>query len=242
MDPSKNHARALLGIALLSLTLVAPSRLHVFDWSEGKVLRVKGYPHAKPLSALSSADLDQDGYLEQIILLDGGLEIRRHGVTLWASPSDWQVTQAQITDINHDQIAEITLLVWREFRPWPIDAYLPHPGRIQGFHDQHNRSCHLILIGWQRGAYRELWAGSALADPILGFTAADLDQDGRQELATLETKYDSLSPLGQAIALWEWNGFGFSLRSRAQGHFYMITTIQTYDGQELLLTQGNLRR
>jgi hypothetical protein len=243
MNPSKFRSPTLLCIGMLSLSLLAPSHLHVFSWAEGKLVRLNGYLHAQVSPDLPSVDLDQDGQPEQAFLQKDRLEIRSHGKVVWSSPTDWHITQARITDLNHDHLPEVTLLVWREFRPWPIDAYLPHPGRIQDFHDQHNRSCHLILIGWHRGAYYELWAGSALADPILDFAAADLDQDGWQELATLETQYDAFTPVANAIAIWEWNGFGFSLRSREpQGRFYSITAIETRGGQELLLVQGTPRR
>jgi hypothetical protein len=162
---------------------------------------------------------------------------------VWSSPNDWEVVQTRITDLNRDGSPEVALLLWREFSPWPIDAYIPHPGRIQDFHNRENRSCHLILIGWRHGAYRELWAGSALADPLIDFTPADINQDGYQELIALESRYDAHILESSAITLWEWNGFGFTLLSRGpRGHFHSLATLQTPHGQELLLAQGILRR
>ncbi len=243
MNPSKTQSRMLLCISILSLSLVAPSHLQILTRSGEGLVEFTSTPSTWVASNPASGDLDQIGQPEQLRMNHHRAEIWSQDAMLWTSPADWHITQARITDLNHDHIPEVTLLIWRPFKPWPIDAYLPHPGRIQGFHNQYNRSCHLILIGWHRGAYRELWAGSALADPILDFTAADLDQDGRQELVTLESQYDTLAPVAHAIALWEWNGFGFSLRSRGpQGRFHTITAIKTFDGQELLLVQGNLRR
>ena len=116
------------------------------------------------------------------------------------------------------------MAVWRPFEPWPVDAWQPHGGRIAGFHDAQNRSCHIILWGWAETQFRELWAGSALAEPVLAFFAADWDDDGRDELMTVESTYDHPEQ-GSALALWEWNGFGFSLmdrRNTGPGRFVLL--------------------
>ncbi len=52
-----------------------------------------------------------------------------------------------------------------------------------------------------------------MAEPVLGFFAADWNADGRDELMTVESTYD-FPAQGRAVALWEWNGFGFSLTDR----------------------------
>ena len=113
---------------------------------------------------------------------------------------------------------EVILLVWRPFQPWPVDRFTPYGGRIDTFHDDQGNSCQVILVGWQRGAFRELWAGSAMIRPLFNLTLADLDHDGRQELAALESTYEKP---GQAIALtvWGWQGFGFTLIDRLEGPF-----------------------
>ena len=99
-------------------------------------------------------------------------------------------------------------------------------------------SCHLILIGWQRGTYRELWAGSALADPLRDFTAADLDGDGWQELVALEGRYaDPVSVPAHALTAWEWNGFGFTLLARQSGAFREVSAVTASEGQPILLLQ-----
>jgi hypothetical protein len=153
------------------------------------------------------------------------------------------ITKVEITDLNRDQMPELALLVWREFAPWPIDAYIPHPGRIQNHQNQENRSCHLILTGFRHGEFQELWAGSALADPILDFAVGDLNHDGHQELIALEGKYDDHVFARPSITLWEWNGFGFTLLTRGALDFFpSLSIFETPIGQELLLAQGIFRR
>jgi hypothetical protein len=128
------------------------------------------------------------------------------------------------------------LLVWRAFQPWPVDRWLPHGGRIAGFHDGQNDSCHLILIGRRPDGYGELWAGSALADPILAFAGADLNGDGLQELATIEGRY-AASGSGPArdLKVWEWNGFGFTVVSTVEGAFSTMALVRDENGRVLIL-------
>ncbi|RPI31849.1 MAG: hypothetical protein EHM70_10465 [Chloroflexota bacterium] len=188
----------------------------------------------QPQSILTQANLDDDGGFEFLRLEDERLTIVSSGEPAWESPPHWQVKKAAMTDLNRDGRLEATLLVRRPFKPWPVDAFMPHGGRIDAYQDSHGYSCHIILIGWKRGAYRELWAGSAMSDPLLDIIAIDLDGDGRQELAALESRYDALpgAPAG-AITTWEWNGFGFTILARLPGSFNELA-IDNVSGDILL--------
>jgi hypothetical protein len=206
-----------------------------------------GKLHTQPLSeeselqnytgSLPPTDLDGDGLHEDVRLQQGKLEILKDGQIAWESDQGWQVAQARFADLNQDGSTEIALLVWRDFRPWPVDRYLPNGGRITGFQNAQGQSCHLILIGWKRGRFRELWAGSALAEPLLAFATADLDGDGKEELVALETQYD-ISPQSpsRSLSLWEWNGFGFTLLDRVKGNFHDLAIIPALNGEALIIT------
>jgi hypothetical protein len=199
-------------IAVCSLITIFRTHLTQWEWMNGDFIAMDPQS-STPFVPLREADLNSDGSHEQILLHGNGVSIERGSEILWASPPEWKIRATQITDLNHDGLKELTLLVWRPFKPWPVDKVLPHGGRIAGFHDAQNQSCHIILIGWAGGGFRELWAGSALAEPLLDFYSADWNGDGRQELMAFETEYDH--PLeGKALSLWEWNGFGFSLLGR----------------------------
>jgi hypothetical protein len=169
---------------------------------------------ARQVIPLMRSDLNQDGAEECLHLQNGIASVVncRDGNILWQSPSTWQVREAQITDLNRDGIPEVTLLVWRPFKPWPIEQNDPSGGRIKDFHDSANQSCHVILIHWSHGTFRELWAGSALVRPVSQLTVGDVDGDGWQELVALEGYYDS--PLmGGSLTVWRWQGFGFVLQA-----------------------------
>jgi hypothetical protein len=146
-----------------------------------------------------------------------------HAAVIWQSPQGWQVREAFFSDLNRDKEPELALLVWRPFKTWPVDSFLPQGGRISTFHNMDGYSCHLILIQ-PDGDFKELWAGSALANPLHSLVAFDLDGDGWQELVGIEYAYDSNSTAGSIVA-WQWNGFGFSLLDREVGKFSSFQVI-----------------
>jgi hypothetical protein len=236
--------RAILLInSALALILVSPARLNLFMWDHEGLIQTN-YPADALVSAeLSSADLNGDGRLENLDFIASTAIIQRNGEILWSSPPDWRVIQASISDFNNDDQPEVALLLWREFAPWPVDAYMLHAGRIDDFHDRHNQSCHLILIGWRGQAFGEIWAGSALADPIVAFRAADLEGDGRHELIALEGDYTSSKLVAQSLTIWDWNGFGFTLRWRGlEGNLQAVSVSQSDKGPLFLIVQGTARR
>jgi hypothetical protein len=97
-------------------------------------------------------------------------------------------------------------------------------------------SCHIILIGWVEGQFRERWAGSALAAPVKSFAVADLTGEGKQLLVALESEYtDPLSAPARRLKIWEWNGFGFTLVSQKDGLFSYLSIVQAGDGRIFIL-------
>jgi hypothetical protein len=181
-------------------------------------------------------DFDGDGIIEKITLTNGHVTVQNGEQIRWESPKAWQVQQIQVADLNNDNRPEIVLLVWRPFKPWPVDAWLPNGGRISEFHNSAGMSCHIILIGWDGNSFRERWAGSALAEPVKAFAAADLAGNGKQLLVTLESKYEDLfSAPAQNLKVWEWNGFGFSIVSKVQGAFNQLAIARESNGRVLIL-------
>lgn len=227
-------------IAPLSLLLIiqlTPVPVRAWDFGSGELIPVVFPTGTSPVTLPDSADLDLDGTSETLLQAEGSLSILSGSKTAWSSPSGWEVVQSAFTDLNHDSIMEVTLLVWRPFEPWPVDRFLPYGGRIAGFHDGGSYSCHLILIGWTGDGIGELWAGSALAEPTTTFTAADLDEDAIQELITLEGRYifKGSSP-ALTLKVWRWNGFGFTAVSHVEGKFTSLALSREESGRILILT------
>ncbi len=230
-------SRISLLLAVAALVLSTPVPIRAWQWDDAMLRRVPAPFVWRAVEAETSTDFDGDGLLETLTLTNGRATIETEVQTRWQSPRGWRVVQAQIADLNRDGQPEAALLVWRPFKPWPVDAWLPNGGRISSFHDSNGVSCHLILIGWKQNAFRELWAGSALADPIKSFAAVDLTGDGRQYLVTLEGEYDDpLSAPARRLKVWEWNGFGFTVVNEVEDSFSLMAITRTETGQVLILT------
>jgi hypothetical protein len=228
-----------LPFSLLSLLLIiqlTPVCVRAWELDSDILVLTKFPSGTAPISPPAQADLDADGIFETLVITGGHLAILSGDNTVWQSPAEWDVLQSAFTDLNRDGAPEAALLVWRPFKSWPVDEFLPYGGRIAGFHDQQGNSCHLILIGWIRGRYNELWAGSALADPITAFAAADLNNDSAQELITLEGRYAvKRSTPAHVLKVWEWNGFGFSVVSNVEGLFSSLVLARE-ESRILILT------
>jgi len=229
-------AQTRLLIAIAALALVSPAPIHAWELKDRTLERVSLPSGTHMVVAETSADFDHDGVPETLTLTGGRAVIQTESRIRWQSPQAWQVEQAQIADLNRDGLPEAALLVWRPFKPWPVDEWLPNGGRINDFHNSRGLSCHIILIGWYRDSFRERWAGSALAEPVNRFAVADLRGNGQQYLVTLEGNYDDPSSApSKRLKVWEWNGFGFTVVSTLQRPFSLMATVQTKDGRVLIL-------
>lgn len=141
-------------------------------------------------------------------------------------PASWQVRASLRTDLNRDGQSECALLVWRPWEDWPIMRWSDSPSPITGNRDARGDSSHIILI--DPSSHRELWAGSALAVPIIQIATGDVDGDGEAELIALEGDYATgRSGPARHVAVWKWNGFGFTLAWRSP--IRRLSTLNLYD-------------
>ena len=231
--------RKFFPILLLSLGMLlqaSPARLRALGFESAGLLPASIPAGNVPVIPVTQADLDGNSSPETLELDGGRLSILSSGEIVWQSPELWKIVQAAISDLNRDGIPEVTLLLWRPFRPWPADQWLPNGGRISEFRNAEGQSCHIILIGWTRDGYHELWAGSAMADPIIFFAVADLNTNNTQELVALEGRYTGpKSAPARTLKVWEWNGFGFTVVSSIDGLFSNIALVQAKNGRILML-------
>lgn len=224
MIPTRSHKSKFLILILsfLALLLITASSSSFWQLLNGKLVPSAIQKVGRPQTFLKpklAGDLNSDGDTECLANSGESLQITDCvSEILWESPADWRVTEAQMGDMNHDGVDEAVLLVWRPFRPWPTDRFMPYGGRIESHQNLDGQSCQVILVGWLKDDYREIWAGSALAHPISNVQVADLDGDGLLELAALENDYDSNQKGGQ-LTIWRWIGFGFSLLDRTESRW-----------------------
>jgi hypothetical protein len=144
-------------------------------------------------------------------------------------PADWHIAATELADVTGDGSAECVLLVWRPWRDWPVQRWLPTASPLTGFHDARGDSCHVILLDPHDG--REIWAGSALPAPLLDLAVGDVDADGQNEVVTLEGRYVT-GRAGPAfhVDVWEWNGFGFTLAWRSPPGLFHQLRLTDVDG------------
>jgi hypothetical protein len=121
---------------------------------------------------------------------------------VWRSPDTWRVVDLALGDPNDDGRHELLLAFWR-----PDDDGVP---RSQPF-----------IVGYRGGVYRTVWGGSPVDNPIYEVALGDVDGDGREDLVVLEE---------QAVAVWRWHGWGFSLMWRSPPGRY----------QDLILSEEGL--
>jgi hypothetical protein len=224
----------ILGLILCSLLQISPHPVAAYQYSETVWIPVV-YPADAQISRNSNQnDLDGDGRFEILSIHAGQAALESNGKLVWQSPITWNVKQGLMSDLNNDGQPEITLLLTRPYQSWPVDRWLPYGGRISSFQDAFGQSCHIILIGWVNGRYKETWAGSSMSEPAIEIGVVHIQPGGRDYLVTLESEYDNpiLKP-GHIIKTWEWNGFGFSLLSSLPGEYGGFLIIQSRSDPEI---------
>ncbi len=223
--------------SILTLIQLSPAPLRAWELAGDSIQAVPLPLASQEIIQPVRSDFDKNGVFERLEIFRGQAQILTGDQILWQSPSEWNVRQVGLSDLNQDGAVEAVLLVWRPFKSWPVDRWLPNGGRIDEFMNAQGESCHIILIGWHRNHFTERWAGSALAQPVTKLALADLNNDGFDELITLDSSYEAASDSpAHALKVWEWNGFGFNIVSKLEGKFEDLIVAQTPDKRTIFLT------
>lgn len=187
-----------------------------------------------------SIDLTGDGAAERVELRNGRLFLFEELRKVWQSPPEWRVLDAAVGDPNLDGRNEIVVA-------------LEKPDQVG------MRRSHPFIIGFRGGVYREVWGGSAVANRILEVELMDIDQDAEEELIVIEeicADHRSQNPekvehgvfmstmerCTRAVAVWDWNGWGFSLFWRSASADYQNLGLCNPPGAESILCVERLWR
>ncbi len=103
-------------------------------------------------------------------------------------------SKVQCGDVQGDGTMDIAITVYKKTRFHPVEAKRP------------------FFYYLNNGNLVPLWRGSRLSRPFRDFVLADLDQDGADEILSLE---ETLEGKG-ILALYDWAGFGFDLAAQSR--------------------------
>ena len=150
---------------------------------------------------------------QRIELKNGQLKVWRpnqHGEwqEIWESKPGWQVKQFGFGDADEDGRNELIFSLWKSDGPDDKGQLRSHP----------------FVYGWRRAAFRPVWAGSALADPIREFALSNFAQSGNgptNQLIVLEGSYSEAQDApARYVTVWQWNGWGYELLWRSPAGTY----------------------
>jgi hypothetical protein len=172
--------------------------------------------YIKPLAGLANNNLPV-----QYELKKGQLTIKDNGKTLWQTPLEWWVDRYVVADSDSDGKLNINLSVWKQGN---FGSHLPF--WIQE-NDQSIKN-HFFVFEFKNNQPKPTWQSSNLEHPNCEFAFADLDNDGRDELVVIEGEYrEDLQCIGNYLAVWKWNGWGFSNEWRsAEGNYKNLTVLK----------------
>ena len=181
------------------------------------------------ISKKEDADLDDNLIKETYILEDGQLKITENSKILWQSPSDWWIDDFVLADSNNDGVTDINLSVWK-----PGDFGPSKPFWIK--ENDMSIKNHFFVFDLVRGVMNPIWQSSNLAVPNCGFTFADIDGDGKDDLVTIEGDYSQkFECKGNYVAVWKWNGWGFSNEWRSEQGNFSNLEIEKKDGRNYII-------
>lgn len=153
-------------------------------------------------------DLTGDGKGETIRREGEQITIYEEGTAVWRSPVEWRVVDAALGDPNDDGRFELMLAIWRKDGAG------------------HERS-QPYMVGHRGGEYALLWGGRPVVDPIQELALADVDGDGIEELVVI---IEQAGGLAHSVAVWQWQGWTFSLQWQSEPGWYEDLVIQ--EGEE----------
>jgi len=197
---------------LLARILPPPPRL-AFACQEDACQPVAA-PSAEPAGRFYSGqiDLTGDGVVETVRREGEQVVVYEAGTAVWRSPAEWRVVDVALGDPNDDGRYEIMLAIWRR----------------DGAGYERSQP---YIVGYRGGRYDLLWGGRPVADPIQALALGDVDGDGVEELVVLAE-----GAAGTAVAVWQWQGWTFSLQWRSAPGNYDEMALVAGVGERPLIT------
>ncbi len=194
--------------------------------SQGEVL-VKMSKNSKVNANEKVADLNNNSILEYYSLKKGRLTISEKKKIIWRSPSNWWISSFVLADSNNDGVKDINLLLWKSGDFGPSKPFWVKKNDM-------SVKNHFFLLDFVNGNIQQIWGSSNLSRPNCQFQVADIDNDGKNELIVLEGKYQNAGCKGNHVAVWRWDGWGFTKVWRSLEGSFSSLGISYNDGQSYI--------
>lgn len=196
----------------------------VFIWNnESKTFRQEEKMIAAGSSERNNEYLSNIG--EKYILSGGKLTVYSNDKVIWQSPEDWTVDSFAVSDITGKGEDELGLSVWKAG-----DFGKEKPFWVKE-NDQSIKN-HFFVYRIENGDLKPIWQSSNLDKPNCEFVIAGADYDGKNELVVIEGDYSwGISCKGEYLAVWRWNGWGFTNFWRSNKGSYKNLRRDIVDGK-----------
>ncbi|MEI7480463.1 MAG: CapA family protein, partial [bacterium] len=177
------------------------------------------------------ADLNKNSIKEIYILKDGQLIISEGGKMVWQSPVEWWIDNFILADANNDGLIDINLAVWKAG-----NFGTSKPVWVK--ENDMSIKNHFFVFDYIKDEVKPIWQSSNLEAPNCEFAIKDVNGDGKNELVATEGDYSQKPNCnGKYVAIWTWNGWGFSNEWRSNKGNYNNLEIESKNGDEYIVAE-----
>ena len=168
-----------------------------------------------------------------LVLESGSLTVLHRDQKVWSSDPTWDVPQLLVGDVDNDDQQEVALALWKPYHREPSIIF--EAFSFASPWEEGSLRNHLFVYSWGEDGWQPQWCSSPIAEPIREMAVGDVDGDGAHELVVLEGSYaDTPDAPARHVAVWRWNGWGFSLQWRSPAGAFRSLDLQDVTGDEAL--------
>ena len=203
-----------------------------FERDSRAVVYGKNYQTGSLFSQSETADLDDNSFPELYFLENGRLTISENSKVVWQSPDDWWIDSLAIADSDNDGITDINLSLWKagsfgSSKPFWIEE------------NDMSVENHFFIYDFIEGTMKSVWGSSNLTAPNCEFKIIDVDGDNKNDLVVIEGNYEQMPECrGEYVAVWKWNGWGFSNEWRNEKGNFSDLEIEKINGKTYILVDS----
>jgi len=177
------------------------------------------------------ADLNHNSIIESYVLKAGQLTITEDGKAKWQSPAELWVDNFILADSNNDGIIDINLSVWKAGN---FGSSKP----VWVKENDMSIKNHFFVFDYFKDEVKPIWQSSNLEAPNCEFIIKDVNDDGKNELVVTEGDYSQKPNCsGKYVAVWTWNGWGFSNEWRSEKGNYNNLKIESKNVGEYIVAE-----